>query len=251
MNAKRKKVEDFILSYVSEVVPGDKSNVKLLQEQWATMSDKQFETWLEGLKPARTAEDIKQRHSIPIIVPNMSGHRVSIANNYRLVKKLGQQLEHRLIMTDGSTGEEYVTPHYYPVYDLPVRRQAQTQMKKSSIPSHNQRVDDLTDQPTSLSKGSRISSVEMSSLLGRRLDNTVTEFVGIRGGNAQGYREYRRQLIETGRVSLKDLEGLGMRKSTLSMAIYLNCMMLGNNLDKNTVVPEDAKPETLRSGRNG
>lgn len=248
MNAKRKKVEEFILSYVAEVVPGDDSNVKLLKDQFAGMSDTMFEEWVRGLGPAITPEEITRRHFIPIIVPNMSGKRVSIANNYRLVKKLGRQLEHRLIMTDGATGEEYVTPHFYPVYDLPVRRQAQTQMKKSSIPSHNQRVDDLTDQPTSLSKGSRISSVEMSSLLGRRLDNTVTEFVGVRGGNAEAYREYRRQLIENGSVSLKDLEGLGMRKSTLSMAVYLNCMLIGNNLDKNTVVPDDAKPDNLRRG---
>lgn len=248
MNAKRKQVEKFILDFVKEVVPGDTSNVDLLKADFAEMSDEQFETWLKGLKPAVTPEEISQRHYIPIIVPNLSGNRVSIANNYRLVRdKLGRTLEHRLVITDGSTGLEAVTPHYYPVYDLPVRRQAQTQMKKSSIPSHNQRTDDLTDQPSSMSKGSRISQVELSSLLGRRLDYTAFEFINIRGGNAQAYREYRRQLIDNGRVSIADLEGLGRAKSMYTLSKYLKGMALGNNLDPDSPVPEDAKPDNQRA----
>ena len=248
MNAKRKKVQDFILRNVGQMVPGDKSNVKLLEADFEKMSDSEFEEWLKRKKRAVTPEEIAQRDYIPLIVPNLTGKRVSIANNYRIARELGYTLEHRLVMTDGTTGLEYVTPHYYPLYDLPVRRQAQTQAKKGSIPSHNQRTDDLTDQPTSLSKGSRISSVELSSLLGRRLDNTVTEFIGPRGGNAEAYREFKRKLIDTGSVSLKDVEGLGQTRSTLTMSIYYNCMMLGNNFDKNTPVPEDAKPDSLRSG---
>lgn len=246
MNAKRKKCTEWLLEFVAKVVPGDTSNVDLLKADLEKLTDAEFEDWVRRVGPAKTPEELANRIFIPIIVPNLRGPRVSIANNYKLARELGRSLEHRLIMVDGATGLEYVTPHFYPVYDLPVRRQAQTQAKKGSIPSHNQRTDDLTDQPTSMSKGSRMSSVELASLLGRRLDYTVLETAGTRGGNSVAYREFKRQLIDTGSASLESLEGLGNNKSTESLAIYFNCICLGNNLLPSTPVPEDAKPDSLR-----
>jgi hypothetical protein len=245
MNAKRKKVTEKMLERIASIIPGDDTNVKIFREKLEAMNDDEFESYLRKLKPVKTQEDIANREWIPFYVPNLSGKRVSIARNYQIAKGMGRSLDHRLVMTDPSTGLQYVTPHAYPVLDLPVRRQAQTVAKKRSIPEHNQRIDDLTEQPTSESKGSRISSPEGVALLSRGLDNTMLEFVKIRGGDTAGYREYKRLLIETGEVSYAQLDGLGIAKSTKTASIIFNCMHIGNNLDPSTKVPADAMPDTL------
>jgi hypothetical protein len=241
MNAKRKKVTAFILEQIAKFIPGDDTNVKLLGDKLNAMSDPEFESYLKKLKPVKTDEDLKNREFLPFYLPNLSGKRISIARNYQIVRDLGKSLAHRLVMTDPVTGDRYVTPHEYPVYDLPVRRQAQTVVKKRSIPEHNQRIDDLTEQPTSDSKGSRISSPEGVALLSRGLDNTMMEFAKVRGGDGAAYREFTRLLIENGEVSMADLMNLGIAKSTLTAATYFNCMHIGNNLNPATQVPDDAR----------
>lgn len=243
MNEKRRKVTEFILSKFDTILPGDKTNSERLRADFEAMSDVEFEAFIKRLKPARTPEEIKNRLFLPFYVPNLrkNGVRLSIARNYQIARDMGRSIEERLIMTDGSTGLKYVTPHVYPIYDLIVRRQAQTGSKKRSIPEHHQRLDDLTDQPTVDSKGSRISSPEFSSLIQKRLDNTVIELTHVRGGNALAAREFTRALVEEGEVDLSQLEGMGIARSTKTASTFLNTMLIGNNLDPATKVPDDAR----------
>lgn len=240
MSAKREKVTKFILDNIAKIIPGDKTNVDLLREKLNAFSDKEFEDYIRRLGPATTPEQIKQREILPFYVPNLGKHRISIARNFKIVRELGKSLTHRLVMTDGATGLQYVTPHPYPVLDLPVRRQAQTVVKKRSIPEHNQRVDDLTGQPTSQSKGSRVSAPELGSLSSRGLDATIMEKIKVRGGDEAAYREMRRVLVETGECSLEQVQGLGKAKSIDTISVFFNCMHLGNNVKPETKVPEDA-----------
>jgi len=241
MNAKRKQVTAFILENIGKIVPEDKTNVELLKKQFDAMSDEEFEAQIRKFAPAKTPEEIAQRECLPFYMPNLGKHRVSIARNYGLARALGRSLEHRLIMTDGASGLQYVTPHPYPVYDMAVRRQAQTIPKKRSIPEHNQRINDLTGQPTNDSKGSRISAPEHVSLSSRRLDNTLLEFLKVRGGDNAAYREFKRLLTEQGEVNMSDLLGLGIAKSVETAAVFFNCIHIGNNLDPSTPVPDDAR----------
>lgn len=240
MNQKRQKVTQLILKNIAKIIPDDKTNVELLKSKLDAMSDKAFEAYLRSLKPATTPEEIAQRDCIPFYVPNLAKRRISIARNYQIARELGRSLEHRLVMTDPATGLQYITPHSYPVYDLPVRRQAQTVVKKRSIPEHNQRVDDLTGQPTSDSKGSRVSAPELVANASRGLDNTIMEFIKVRGGDNAAYREMRRLLIQNGECTLDQVSGLGRARSTKTAAILFNCMHIGNNLDPDTKVPSDA-----------
>lgn len=249
MNAKRTAVMDHICKYVDMIIPGDTTNSTLLREQLGKLSDKDFEAFLRTLKPTNDPAEIAKRNVLPFYKPNLVGKRISIARNFRIAEKLGKKLRHRLVMTDPVTGNEYVTPHEYPVLDLPVRRQAQTIVKKRSIPEHNQRIDELTGQPTADSKGSRISSPELAALASRGLDNTIREFVDFRGGNDAAYREMRRQLIETGECSSSQLEGLGRAKSTNTASVLLNCMMIGNNFNPDTRVPDDARKQPSPDAR--
>lgn len=240
MNAKRAKVTAFILELYKDVTPGDLSNHDLMNARLSAMNDAEFEAYIKTLKPATTPDDISQRGNLPLVVPNLGPFRISIANNFKVAKRLGRSLTHRLVITDPDTGLQVVTPHSYPVLDLPVRRQAQTVAKKSSIPEHDQRIDDLTNQPISQSKGSRQSSPELAAMASRGLDKTIMEFINTRGGNQPAYREMVRQLIETGSCTAAELEGLGMAKSTKTAATLIKSMMLGTNLDPSTPVPEDA-----------
>lgn len=240
MNAKREQVTKFILDNIGKIIPGDKTNVTLLGEKLNGFTDAEFEAYLKRLAPAKTAEQIKARDILPFYIPNLSKQRISIARNFKIVRDLGKSLTHRLIMTDGATGVQYITPHPYPVLDLPVRRQAQTVVKKRSIPEHNQRIDDLTNQPTSQSKGSRVSAPELGSLSSRGLDNTILELIKVRGGDEAAYREMRRQLVENGECTLEQVSGLGNAKSTDTLEVFFNCMHLGNNMNPKTRVPEDA-----------
>lgn len=240
MTPKRQKVTKRLLSNIAKIIPDDKTNVTLLEEKLGAMSDKAFEEYIRGLKPANTPEEIAKRQVIPFYVPNLSKKRISIARNYQIARDLGRSLEHRLVMTDPATGLQYVTPHSYPVYDLPVRRQAQTVVKKRSIPEHNQRIDDLTGQPTSDSKGSRVSAPELVANASRGLDKTIMEFIKVRGGDNAAYREMRRRLIQDGECTLDQVSHLGRARSTKTAAILFNCMHIGNNLDPDTKVPSDA-----------
>lgn len=243
MNEKRRKVTEFICKQFDKILPGDKTNSERVKADLDSLSDAEFEAMVKRFKPARTPDEIKNRLFLPFYVPNLrkNGVRLSIARNYQIARDLGRSIEERLIMTDGATGLKYVTPHVYPIYDLIVRRQAQTGSKKRSIPEHHQRLDDLTDQPTVDSKGSRISSPEFGSLIQKRLDNTVIELTHVRGGNALAAREFTRALVEEGQVSLSQLEGLGIARSTKTLSTFLNTMLIGNNLDPATKVPDDAR----------
>lgn len=243
MNEKRRKVCEWIYAQFDKILPGDKTNSERLKADFDSMSDAEFEAYLKRLKHAVTDEEVKQRLFIPFYVPNLrkNGVRLSIARNYQIARDLGRSIEERLIMTDPATGRRYVTPHTYPNYDLIVRRQAQTGSKKRAIPEHHQRLDDLTDQPTVDSKGSRISSPEFNSLIQKALDNTVTELTHVRGGNALAAREFTRLLVENGEVNLSQLEGLGIARSTKTASTFLNSMLIGNNLDPSTKVPDDAR----------
>lgn len=241
MNEKRKATTERILKNIAKIIPGDKTNVEILQTQLNGLTDQQFEDYIRSLGPAKTPDEIGRRNFLPFYLPNLSKNKISIARNYKLARDLGRSIDHRLIMTDAATGLKYVTPHPYPVVDLPVRRQAQTEYKKRSIPEHNQKIDDLTDQPTNDSKGSRVSAPELAALNSRGLKQTIMEFINVRGGNSAAYREMKRLLIEKGECRMDEVMGLGKAKSTQTLAAYLNCMHLGNNLDPDTPVPEDAK----------
>lgn len=246
MAASRSEVINFIVKHVDSIIPGYKFNGELVREKLSALSDAEFKSFMEGLKPKSELSPGQERSVIPFYLPNLSKHKVNIARMFRLARNLGRPFMHRLVMTDPKTGVRYLTPHEYPCMDISVRRQAQTGFKKRSIPGVRQQVDDLTGQPTAISKGSRISSTELKFLRSRNLPNVQTELVHIRGGSRVAYREFRRRLFENGEVTVEELQGLGAAKSTETLAALMNSQHLGNNVLPNTKVPEDALPLKIR-----
>lgn len=237
--SKRKTVTDFIVKAIDDIIPAYKENGKMLREMLESLSDSEFDDYIQGFKREPGKDPNKPRSIIPYYLPNLSKHRLSISRLFDLHDKIGRSASQRLIMYDALTGREYVTPHEYPVVVLPVRRQSQTVAVKSSIPSGRQPIDELTHQPIQTSKGASMTQPEIGSLAARGLESTLYEILNVRGGNETARREFRKQLLETGSGNLDSLSGIGTIKSVDTMAIYLNGMHLGNNSRIDSRVPED------------
>jgi len=239
--ASRKEVIDFIVKGIDAIIPGDKRNGEMIRAKLEAFSDKEFGEFMETLKPAVTLEDKMKRNVLPFYRENLSKHKIDIAHMYRLCEKMGRPLEQRLIMTDPITGIQYLTPHYYPCFDIQVGRQSQTISKKRSIPEKQQQIEDMTGQPVSTSKGSRISSPEAKGLGSRGLVKTLIELAHARGGSVDSYREMRRNLIERGSCTTADITGLSRAKSTLTLSILLTSAGIGYNINPDTPVPPEAR----------
>lgn len=237
--SRRQEVTDYICKQMDAVIPGDKSNSEMMRKYLDSLSEVSFKEYIRTLAPATTNEQKRKRNLLPFYRPNLSKNKVNIAHLYRLCEKMGRPLEQRLIMTDPVTGLQYLTPHYYPCYDCNVGRQSQTISKKRSIPQRTQRIENLTGQPTSTSKGSRISSPEAKGLGSRGLVKTLIELAHVRGGSVESYREFRRNISETGQCTLNQVSGLARAKSTMTLASYLTACHIGNNINPDTPVPPE------------
>lgn len=239
--SRRQEATDFIVAEIGKIIPEDTHNAPLIKQQLEAMSDQEFENYMRKLLPPTDEATLATREILPYYAPNLAKHKIMIAPLVRQARALGVEIYQRLKVTDRHTGLTQMTPHRYPVLDIPCRRQAQTLTKKSSIPTSDHIVDDLTAQPTSDSKGSKISSPELQSLLSQGLDNMVTEFIKFRGGDEAAHRELERNLIENGHVRASQLNGLGISKSVTTLSSLFKGMHVGNNLDPRDKVPEHVK----------
>lgn len=235
----RAEVTAFIVDGIDQVIPGDKTNGQLTKEALDKLSAKDFDAYIQSLGPAVTNEEKRKRNVLPFYRPNLSKARFDIAHLYRLCEKMGHPIEQRLIMTDPVTGVVYLTPHKYPCMDVQVGRQSQTIGKKRSIPERTQTIDDLTGQPTSTSKGSRISSPEAKGIGSRGLDKPLIELTHVRGGSVESYREMVRQLTDTGRCNINQITGLSRAKSVMTLSAFLTACHIGNNINPDTPVPPE------------
>lgn len=222
MNPKRKAAQDFIIKYVDKILPG--SGNKLAYEKlFESMDDDQFDRWIKEVEQGTK--------KLCIIAPNQSSVKLEVDRNYAVAKELGHNFFERIWM-DGKAGSPpYLSTPTYMVVDLPIRRQAQIQIKKVSIPESTNVVDNLTGQPVGPSKGSKISYPELQILASRGLDKMTTELIKYRGGDRQGFLAMNNAIDQTGQVRLDAIEHLASGvESTKTLYTYLVCMHLENSL---------------------
>lgn len=218
--AKKAAIEE-ILSVCFEILP-DEENKRILDERLNSMSNQEFTDYLIRLK---NEEDV-----IPMISPNGKGPNLDLKRNLRVAEKIGHKFFERIWMPmpDGS---EYLTPHEYLVVQIPVRRMAQVVSKKASIPQDDKTIDDLTGQPTSNSKGAKISYPEVQTLTALGLESTLIEFMKFRGGDEEGFRAMQHSIESTGGVSLNAIyPQSGEVVSVRTVSIYLTGMHLSNTM---------------------
>lgn len=218
----REAATKVLLKYIDALCPGSE-NTKIYEDQLAAMSDAQFEAYVAGIESGQ--------YTLSFIMPNLSDKKLSVRRNLALAKELKHNFFRRLWLTDPVSGKTYLTPVKYLIIKLPLRRQAQLLVKKMSTPDDNKHIDELTGQPTGVSKGSKMSFPELQVLYAQGMDRTIEELIKFRGGDQQGFNAMNRSIIEKGGVSLDAImPQAGKVKSTTTLSTFLKAMHLDNNL---------------------
>jgi hypothetical protein len=219
----RKAFIEFVATWVDKILPGG-GNGAYLTERFNAMSDAELSAYVARLV---SGEEI-----IPLTAPNLAKEKLSVERNMALIKQLGKDIFHHLRLTDSASGITYVTPEKYLVMKLSVRRQRQLLRKKITIPEGVRHVDEFSGQVTGPSKGSRISLPELQVLYSQDLTDPIVELIKYRGGDVKGQQLMYRSLMETGRVSMRNLDRFNTRvKSTDTLGVILQGMMLSNTLN--------------------
>lgn len=225
--AKRKKATDYILENFAGIIPGDDRNVKLTRERLESLTQDQFTELMRSMLPGA-----KNQIILPFYSPNLDPEKTQLEDLLALAKKIGHDFYEQIWVTDPNTGLVSLTPHKFPVTDMPCRRQAQMRYKKDSIPAHIRIIDDLSGQPTGDSKGAKISYPELQAQSANNLTSTIIEEIKVRGGDRKAFEEFERQILETGTASLERILAMNTKvRSTEITAVLLNSAHLGNNFN--------------------
>jgi len=192
---KRKEVEKFIKEWIYKITKS-KSNVKLYEELFKNMKDKEFEEFIRKLG---TGEMM-----LNIVIPHDGDHNISLRRNIEtLAKELGYDFHQHLYIGPTEDAPKYKTPNKYFILTLPFRRAKQTIEKGISYSEHDRRIDALTGQPTDESRSSRISYPELQLLVGMGMKDSAIELLRDRGGDPGAYYAIKNALLKYGRVSEK------------------------------------------------
>ena len=223
MTPKRKQAEAEIISWVEKLVPGGGMAAKY-ETLFKTMDDAQFTAYMQQLHDGSAVLSVE--------VPNLTKTKLSVQNNFKIAKELGHEFFEQLWLTDPATGTVYLTPHKYLVVDLPLRRQQQMLIKKTSIPESNKQVDEMTGQPTGDSHAASMTFPELQVLYARGADAVIEELIKLRGGDTKAFQRMNRQATATGGVSIAAVKQQGPTrvKSTETLGTLLTAMHLSNNL---------------------
>jgi len=195
MTPKRKKAQDDILNTINAIA-GDK-NHKLYKDLFKSMSDKDFDKFMVGLRDKTI--------TLCIIVPHEDNDRVSFENNVIVGRQLGYEFFQRLRFKDPDTGETYLSPNKFLIYKLPVRRTSQLLIKGVSIPKDAKAIDAMSGQVTGSSRASKITLPETQLLMGMGLENTVEELLKFRGGDLGAKNAMMNMLYKNGRVTKAEI----------------------------------------------
>lgn len=218
----RAAAEAVVLKWVEEILPGG-GNAKLYKDLFSGMSDEQFDAWIQQLESGEA--------HVRIFVPPLRDVAMDTTRNIEVGKRMGVEFYQRLWLTDPVTGDCTLTPKKYMVIHLPLRRQQQLRVKKTSVPDDNLHINQLTGQATGVSKGASFSYPEWQIFYAKGLNYSGLELAKLRGGDLDAYAEMNRQIARTGSANMTEILSMNSRpESTITLNIILKSMMLDNNL---------------------
>lgn len=218
----RAEAEALAIKLINKVDRSGKSGASL-QAQFQAMTNAQFESFAQAMEAKKAF--------LPILMDNLQGNQITFENNLKVGKELGVEFFQRVEMFDSTLGLYYWSNDCYLVCDVPFRRMAQTLESKISLPDDNKHVDDLTDQPTGVSKGSSMSAPETLIIIGQGAEKAALELVSVRGGDLAAMRAMEQSIHDTGGASLEHSLARGEgAKSTATLSTMLAGMHFDNNL---------------------
>lgn len=220
INKKRQDIVNYICDTYDKIDPS-KTNSKIFRGVVDKMSDKEFDQFMNYIKEGK--------YQLHIIAPNL---KINLKNEniLKAADSVGCQLFHRFWVDDPSTGRKFLTDNEYLVIQVPIRRQQQFLDEKIAVPDHDRTIDGMTGQVTGDSRNCSVTNPEIQILAARGLNNTLQEFVNVRGGNINNYNDFRRALEETGECNLGDLDPNSKTRVAVVGGVLLKSMMLDTNL---------------------
>lgn len=222
MKTNRAAAQGRILKRMKELDPSGKQ-FEYYQNILPKMSDSEFDRFMFGLKSGS--------NPLTAVIPNFTDVQITVDNNIKLAASMGYDFYQRIWITDPATGRRYLTPGKHLVCDSNVCKQVQTVDHKISVAKNNDKIDNLTGQPTGESNSARCSGPEMMILSSQGFTSPLVELLKFRGGDNTSRRIAENQIIKTGSAKMAAVPGADLRtaKSVKTMSIILNGMMLTNN----------------------
>ena len=224
MTPTRQKYQQEIMKFLKEL---DSSgyNCEMYEKIFENMSDREFDEYMKGV-----ADETK---AFIIFAPLYKSSAITTENNIKLAEKYKLPLFERIEVTNNPNMPDYVSHQDYLLLDLPVKRQAQNIVTKSSIPDNNRTIDYMTYQPTGDSKGSKLSMPELNSLIAMGLHNSVEELSRYRGGDRGGFRAYNASINQLGSVRLSSiapyLTGVESTKAIRGILMGMHLELINEN----------------------
>lgn len=230
MAPKRKKVEDYIQKVMLTMEPGG-VNASRYKDMFSKMTDAEFDKFMKDIRD--------KKRKLVLYTPNLKV-TLQTSNLHKACDLTGAVVFEKITMYDETTGISYTTPDEFPILRIPVRRLKQFQMHKMSVPEGDKRTDLITGQVVKPDAAGKFSFPEMQIMHGRGLDNTIIEFMKLRGGDLYAYATMKQSLEETGEFSQKALPNDSISRSAMTMDLILKCMLLDNNF-----VSDRDKPDII------
>ena len=215
---KRKKITDLILKTLLTMEP-EGINRDLYKDKFSKMSDKDFETYIKSIKD--------KKNKINIYIPNI---KTSLKTDDLL--KAGDNLNinffKKVKLFDDVSNRYIELPNKYLNIKSTIKRVKQHLTNKMSIPSSDKKISNITEQVLKPDKSSAISSIELSTILSKGLNQTAGELFNIRGGNQERYNAMKSELFTSG---VTHIGKSNTRAEANKVAnIYLKCLHINSNI---------------------
>jgi len=225
--ATRKEKEAFIIKYIKKLT-NSPTNVKLYEDRFKSMSDKEFDIFIKELgEGTRILEII-----VPVDVRD-NDCDITIENNFKLAEELGYKFEQSLLERKDENSPLTETNEKYLILDLPVRRTKQTLVKGITVSSNNKKIDELTGQVKDDSASTKITQPEIQLLLMYGLEDSVIELLKERGGDKNANKALNDLLRNKGTTNRQEVELYeGGVVATQSLANYFYGMHVDNTVIK-------------------
>lgn len=221
----RKAAEEFLIKEMQAITPGGGNGI-IYKKRLSMMNDKEFDdfvVWLEN------------GGDLAIWLSNTDRKEdIDFEDMVKRCDRLGRPVYQRIISYDHDTGLKSMSPHKHFVGTAELIQQAQMWIKKVNAAKDDSKVDDLTGQVMMDSRATGLSIPEVSVMGGALgLLNTTNEIYNVKGGDVGAAKNYRTDLIETGKTNTNACLKRGdIAKSLRTAHYWFRARLLENNLDK-------------------